>query len=193
LARKDPILARAIDLTGIPEPRKYVSGYAALLRIIISQQVSNSAGAAIWKKLDDHARGVTADKICRFNDKTLRKCGLSRSKVKYAKITANAVCKGELDLKQLESLSDELVRSKLISYKGIGPWTAEVYLMFALKRPDVFPSGDLALAISVKDLLHLDVKPNPNELATIAERWRPYRSAAATLLWQYYKYLSQMG
>ena len=180
-------MARALELIGFPKPRKYARGYAALLRIIVSQQVSNEAGASIWKKLESRLSDVTAEKVFRVHEKTLRECGLSRPKVRYAKILAQAVKSGELDLKQLELYSDEKVRLVLTKFIGIGPWTAEIYLMFALGRPDVFPSGDLALAIAAKNMLELVEKPDPVELATIAERWRPYRTAASIMLWHYYR------
>ena len=180
-------MGHAIEQIGFPTSRKYVSGYAALLRIIVSQQVSNEAGTSIWKKLERRLRVVTAEKVSRVHEKTLRECGLSRPKVRYAKILAHAVKSGELDLKQLDSYSDEKVRWVLTGFTGIGPWTAEIYLMFALGRPDVFPSGDLALAIAVKNMLKLLEKPEPVELAIIAERWRPYRTAASIMLWHYYR------
>ena len=180
-------MERAIKEIGFPKSRKYVGGYAALLRIIVSQQVSNEAGTSIWKKLERRLSDVTAEKVFRVHEKTLRKCGLSRPKVRYAKSLAHAVKSGELDLKQLESYSDEKVRWALTRFIGIGPWTAEIYLMFALGRPDVFPSGDLALAVAVQNMLKLVKKPEPVELATIAERWRPYRTAASIMLWHYYR------
>ena len=96
---------------------------------------------------------------------------------------------GELDLEQLESCSDEKARLVLTKFIGIGPWTAEIYLMFVLGRPDIFPSGDLALAIAAKNMLELADKPDPVELANIAERWRPYRTAASIMLWHYYRRL----
>ena len=182
-------MARALQLTGFPKPKTYASGYAALLRIIASQQISNEAGASIWKKLESRLSEVTAEKVLRAHEKTLRECGLSRPKVRYAKILAQAVESRELDLEELESCSDEKVRLALTKFIGIGPWTAEIYLMFVLGRPDIFPSGDLALAIAAKNMLELADKPNPVELATIAERWRPYRSAASIMLWHYYRRL----
>ncbi len=182
-------MARALEMTGFPKPKQYTRGYAALLRIITSQQVSNEAGTSIWKKLQGRLREVTAEKVLRVHERTLRECGLSRSKVRYAKVLAQAVKTRELDLEQLDSYTDEKVRVVLTHFLGIGPWTAEIYLMFVLGRPDIFPSGDLALAIATKNMLDLEEKPDPVELAIISERWRPFRTAASIMLWHYYRHM----
>ena len=180
-------MARALKEVGFPDPRNRSRGFASLLRIIVCQQVSNEAGAAIWGKLEKRLKDVSADKVLRVREGTLRCCGLSRPKARYAKILAQAINTGELDLNGLNDLSNDEVRAALTAITGIGPWTAEIYLMFALGRPDILPAGDLALAVATKDMFDLDERPRPVQLESIAKRWRPYRTAAAIMLWHYYR------
>ena len=171
----------------MPAPRDREGGFATILRIIVDQQISVAAGAAIWKRLEDRLGEVTAARVLAVRQPTLQKCGLSRSKIKYARNLALAIKTGSLDLAVLETMSDEEVAKSLTAISGIGTWTAEIYLMFAMGRRDVMPAGDLALAVSAQRLLGLEQRPKPAELREIAERWRPRRTAAAVMLWQYYR------
>ena len=180
-------MAKAIKDVGYPEPRNREAGFANLLRIIVCQQVSNEAGAAIWRKLESRLVDVTAIKVSRVREATLRACGLSRPKVRYAKALAQAITKGELDIDGLGAAPDDEVRAQLTAVVGIGAWTADIYLMFALGRPDVMPGGDLALAVAAERLLGLPARPTPVELESLAERWKPHRTAAAVMLWHYYR------
>lgn len=187
LAKRCPHMAMAVADVGYPEPRDRDAGFASLLRIIVCQQVSNEAGAAIWRKLEGRLVDVTAEKVIRTRVATLRACGLSRPKVRYAKALAQAITKDGLDIDALASAPDDEVRARLTAVIGIGKWTADIYLMFALGRPDVMPGGDLALAVAAERMMGLSGRPTPVELEDIAERWKPHRTAAAVMLWHYYK------
>ncbi|MEK9753438.1 MAG: DNA-3-methyladenine glycosylase 2 family protein [Rhodospirillaceae bacterium] len=187
LAKRDPVMAKAIDDVGFPEPRDREAGFANLLRIIVCQQVSNEAGAAIWRKLSGRLVDVTPEKVSRSRETSLCACGLSRPKVRYAKALAQAITREGLDMAALETAPDDEVRAKLTAVTGIGAWTADIYLMFALGRPDVMPGGDLALALAAERMLRLPARPTPVELEALAERWKPHRTAAAVMLWHYYR------
>jgi DNA-3-methyladenine glycosylase II len=184
-----PNMARAHKLIGTPPTRDRDGGFEALLRIIIDQQISVQAGVAIWKRVEVGLIECNPGKVVKVGEKALRSYGLSRPKAHCAWLLAVAILNGTLDLKALETCDNDAVRGQLMAIKGVGRWTAEIYLMFALNRPDVWPSGDLALAEAVKRLLKLERRPTPNELEVIAERWRPERTAAAVFLWHCYKKL----
>jgi len=177
----------AIDQAGMPGERRHKSGFPTLLRIIVDQQVSVQAGAAIWRKLDRNLGGVSARKVLAAGEGDLRDCGLSRAKAAYALALAEAVSRKRLNLSSLHRMEDEAVREALTRIKGIGRWSADIYLMFALGRGDVWPAGDLALAEAAKRLLDLPERPRPAEMDGIGERWKPWRTAAAITLWHYYK------
>ncbi len=185
-----PDVARAHKLIGTPPARHHQAGFASLLRIIIDQQVSVQAGAAIWRRVDEGLTECTPQHVLKAGEETLRTFGLSRPKARYALCLAEAIVTGDLNLEALEKADNDEVRAQLTAIKGIGRWTAEIYLMFALGRPDVWPAGDLALAEAAKRLLGLDARPTPDELDEIGERWRPERTTAAVFLWHCYKKLS---
>ena len=187
LAKQDDAMALALEQVGFPEPRDREAGFATLLRIIVCQQVSNEAGAAIWRKVEGRLKDVSAEKVGRVREATLRDCGLSRPKVRYARALAHAVTKEGLDIDALADAADDEVFARLTAVTGIGAWTAEIYLMFALGRPDIMPGGDLALAVAAGRLLGLPDRPKPAELVALAERWKPHRTAAAIMLWHYYR------
>ncbi len=187
LAKQCPHMAGAIEDQGFPEPRDREPGFATLLNIIICQQVSKEAGAAIWGKLEKRLGEVSPDKVRRTRETTLRACGLSRPKVRYAKALAQEITSGALDLDNITEKSDEEIMEALTSVIGIGVWTAEIYMMFGLGRPDIMPGGDLALAVAAGKLIGLKERPSPKELVEIAERWRPHRTAAAIMLWHIYR------
>jgi DNA-3-methyladenine glycosylase II len=180
-------MKRALETCGRPEPRGRAPGYATLLRTIVDQQVSVQSGAAIWRRLEEGIAEITPEGIIKAGDDTLRACGLSRPKARYARCLADAIVEGSLDLDSLNSLSDAEVMKALTAVIGIGRWTAEIYLMFALGREDVWPGGDVALAASAERLMELEKRPSIDELDQIAERWRPWRTTAAVMLWHYYK------
>lgn len=186
-------MARAYAEAGAPLPRRRPDGFSAIVSSIIGQQVSAHAGAAIQRRVEAGLGKVTPDAVLARSDDELRAFGLSRPKAAYIRGVAEAVEAGELDFDALRSAPDLEVLETLTRLKGIGQWTAEIYLMFALGRPDVMPSGDLALAESAARLMRLDARPKPKELAAIAERWRPWRSTAALMLWYYYRFTGGPG
>ncbi len=187
LRRRDRRLSQAIKLAGLPEPRDVGPGFATLIRIIGNQQVSTAAGAAIWSKLKRHAGGrVTAPRLLKLGEGGMRASGFSGQKAGYALGLAEAVETRKLNMRALERADDQTVRDTLTAYKGVGTWTADIYLMFGMGRPDVWPVGDLALQLAVQTLDQLAAKPSAKALESRAEIWRPYRSAAALLLWRYY-------
>ncbi len=186
-------MARAYAEAGAPLPRRRPDGFPAIVASIIGQQVSAHAGAAILRRVEAGLGTVSAEAVLAKTDDDLRAFGLSRPKVKYIRGVADAVVAGELDFDALHHAPDDEVLETLTQLKGIGQWTAEIYLMFALGRADVMPSGDLALAESAARLMGLDARPKPKELAVIAERWRPWRSTAALMLWYYYRFTGGPG
>jgi len=188
LAAADADLARALAAHGHPPFRRIAPGYAALLRILIGQQVSTQSAAAIWRKLTE-ALGPepTAGAMLIQSEETLRGFGFSRQKIAYGLGLAREIDEGRLDLDGLASLGDEDAIRELVRVKGIGRWTAEVYLLFALGRRDILPAADLALAIAYQRVKKLDARPDPRRLAALAEPWKPWRGAVAHLLWHVYK------
>jgi len=187
LRRRDKRLSHAIKVAGMPEPRAIGPGFATLIRIIGDQQVSTAAGAAIWAKLKRNAGGsVTARRLLKLGENGIRASGFSGQKTRYALGLAEAVAARTLNLKALERADDDTVRATLTAFKGIGDWTADIYLMFGMGRPDVWPVGDLALQLAIQMLHELKERPSAKELHGLGEMWRPYRSSASLLLWRYY-------
>ncbi|MCB2109362.1 MAG: DNA-3-methyladenine glycosylase 2 family protein [Rhodobacteraceae bacterium] len=187
LGRRDPHISRGVREAGTPKSRGHAPGFPTLIRIIIDQQVSTAAGLAIWRKLEAVCDGkVDARVLLDLGHAKLRANGFSNQKANYALGVAEAVRDGALDFDVLETLDDDAVRSALTALKGIGPWSADIYLMFAMGRPDIWPVGDLALQHGARLLMNLRKKPTPERLDKIGEAWRPYRSSAALMLWHYY-------
>ncbi len=187
LAAADADLGRAIQLVGAPPPRRRPAGFATLLQIIIGQQLSTASAAAIWRRLGAAASPLTPQAFLALDDAALRAVGFSARKVEYGRDLAAAVAEGRLDLDGLAALPDDEVIAALVARRGLGRWSAELYLLFCLARPDVLPAGDLALLVAAQRLKRLPRRPTPNELAALAESWRPWRSVAARLLWHYYR------
>lgn len=188
LAAADADLARALAAHGHPPFRRIAPGYAALLRILVGQQVSTQSAAAIWRKLTE-ALGPdpSAGAMLVQSEESLRGFGFSRQKIAYGLGLAREIDEGRLDLDGLGGLDDEAAIGELVRVKGIGRWTAEVYLLFALGRRDILPAADLALAIAYQRVKRLDHRPDPKRLAALAEPWTPWRGAVAHLLWHVYK------
>ncbi len=192
LRRRDKKIAAAIKAAGLPGSRKLRPGFATLIRIIVDQQVSVAAGASIWAKLLAATGGeVTPSRLLNLAESGLRSCGFSGQKARYALGAAEAAAAGDLDFDALETMPDEDVRAKLIALKGVGPWTVDIYLMFGMGRPDVWPVGDLVIQHSARALLGLRTRPSPERLTKLGENWRPYRSSAALLLWHYWHHVSE--
>lgn len=185
LAEREPRIAAALAVVGYPEPRISEPGYQTLLRAIVGQQVSIKAAASMWSKLvalvgdpPDPAALLAA------SDETLRAAGLSRQKAAYARSLAEEVVSGRLDFARLPE-DDEAAIAELVRVKGIGRWTAEVYLLFAEGRTDVWPAGDLAVQIETGRILGLEGKPSEKQVRELAEAWRPHRGAFAVFAWHH--------
>ncbi|MDF1608032.1 DNA-3-methyladenine glycosylase [Hoeflea sp. YIM 152468] len=186
LAQCDARLARAIELSGPVPLRRRPPGYAAFAEIILSQMVSKASAAALQRKLEWAAGEISPAAILALSPEALRQAGLSRAKAETLCRVACGVLDGELDLDGLCRLDGREALSKMVAIKGVGPWTAEVYLLFCAGHPDVFPAGDVALQNAAADILGLEARPNPRLLSSLAEPWSPWRGVAARLLWAYY-------
>ncbi|MEQ9661681.1 MAG: DNA-3-methyladenine glycosylase 2 family protein [Parasphingopyxis sp.] len=186
LAGIEPAFADALEQAGYPEPRIRDRGYVTLLRTIVGQQVSVAAADAVWRRLDE-TLGNPSDpaKLLATSDEDLRAAGLSRQKQGYARSLAGLVASGELDLDALPEDDEEAIAA-LTAVKGIGRWSAEIYLLFAEGRPDIWPAGDLAVQIAVGRLLGHEDRPSEKDVRLIAEPWRPHRGAAAIFAWHSY-------
>ena len=186
LAEREPAFARVVEQFGVPEPRNSEPGAQTLLRTIVGQQVSVAAARSMWSKLEA-AFGSPPDlkRLLVATDEDLRAAGMSRQKSGYIRSLAELVLSGELDLAALPEDDEEAI-ALLTKIKGIGRWSAEIYLLFAEGRSDVFPAGDLAVLIELGRLMGLPEKPSEKQLRELAEAWRPYRGAAAVLAWHSY-------
>ncbi|HET7708673.1 MAG TPA: DNA-3-methyladenine glycosylase 2 family protein [Sphingomicrobium sp.] len=186
LAEREPAFAAVLDLHGQPEPRCSPAGATTLLRTIVGQQVSVAAARSMWTKLET-AFGTPPDLnlLLKASDEEMRAVGMSRQKAGYIRSLAELVLSGELDLDDLP-VDDEEAIALLTRIKGIGRWSAEIYLLFAEGRADVWPAGDLAVQIEIGRLLGLADKPSEKKLRELAEQWRPHRGAAAVLAWHSY-------
>jgi DNA-3-methyladenine glycosylase II len=186
LAEREPAFARVIEQHGVPEPRVSEPGATTLLRTIVGQQVSVAAARSMWAKLEA-AFGTPPDLqlLLAASDEEMRAAGMSRQKSGYIRSLAELILSGELDLAALPDDNEDAI-ALLTRIKGIGRWSAEIYLLFAEGRPDVFPAGDLAVQIELGRLMGLKDKPTERQLREIAEAWTPYRGAAAVLAWHSY-------
>ena len=186
LCRRDRDLAAVVARHGPPPLWARRPGFATLALIILEQQVSLASGRAAYRRLERAAGGVTADRVARVTERELRDAGLTRQKARYCRGLAERICDGSLSLRRVARADDEAARALLCEVVGIGRWTADVYLLFALRRPDLWPPGDLALEVALQRLKGLPAKPRPERALAIAAAWRPWRSVAARLLWHFY-------
>jgi DNA-3-methyladenine glycosylase II len=186
LASVDPDLAEAIGRVGAPEQRRRDPGFGTLVNIVVSQQVSLQSAAAIWGRLTETGP-VTARGMLTLGEEGLRSVGFSRPKIRYTLALADNVVSGRFDPAGLAALGDAEALSSLTAQLGFGRWSGEIYLMFCLGRPDIWPAGDIALQEAARVIKRLEQRPKPQELDRIAEPWRPWRSVAAHLLWRYYR------
>jgi DNA-3-methyladenine glycosylase II len=161
-------------------------GFPTLVHIILEQQVSLASAKAAFARLLSLAAPLTPERFLALDDAQLKGAGFSRQKILYGRHLAEAVGGGELNLEALGGMEDAEVKAALTTVKGIGSWTADIYLLMSLRRPDAWPAGDLALAVAVREVKRLASRPAPPELAAVAEAWRPWRAIAARLLWNYY-------
>lgn len=186
LSHEHEDLASSYAKWGVPPLWAREPGFATLLHVILEQQVSLASAKACFDKLANHIGTVTAERFLAIDGEQLRRIGFSRQKAGYVRGLAEAVRNRSLDFDRLHSLDDDGVRAELTKLKGVGRWTSDVYLLMALLRPDVMPRGDIALHAAYQSLAGLDRRPAADEFLQIAERWRPFRSVAARLLWHHY-------
>lgn len=191
LGRSDSALADWQARYGTPRPWWRPAGYRTLVRIIIEQQVSLASARAVFDRLD--RTGALSDPICllALSETDLRAAGLSRQKQTYLRALATELAAGTLDLDALGSLPDDAARQRLLAVSGIGPWTADVYLLMGLRRADAWPASDLGLLVAMQRLRQLPTRPSAAQAGSLATRWQPYRSAACWMLW--HGYLTQLG
>lgn len=186
LAERDPDLASVVAAYGPPPLWERATGFPTLVHIILEQQVSLASARAAFQRLGETVSPLTAAGFLTLDDATLKAIGFSRQKTVYGRALAQAMLEGTLDIEGLAGLEDSLVRERLMGVKGIGQWSADIYLLMALRRPDVWPRGDLALAVAAQRVKRLAGRPSPDDLGRLAEGWRPWRAVAARILWHAY-------
>jgi DNA-3-methyladenine glycosylase II len=186
LSSVDQDFARITAQLGHPPLWARQPGFPTLVNIILEQQVSLASARAAFIKLQARTLAVTPETFLALDEAELKEIGFSRQKTAYCRKLALSLLTNEIDLNALEALDDPSARSTLMKIKGIGPWTADIYLLMALLRPDIWPAGDLAIAAALQELKGLSSRPGPAELDRIAIPWRPWRAVAARLLWHYY-------
>jgi len=186
LAAVEPVFKRVHEKYRTPPLWDRPQGFATLLYIILEQQVSLASARACFDKLTVAVGTVEPQTLLKLNDAELKTIGFSRQKTAYARHLAEAVLEKRIDLDNLSNLPDDEVKHELTALKGVGDWTSDIYLLMAMLRPDVMPKGDLALHAAWQKLAGLPQRPRSDEFLVIAERWKPFRSAAARLLWHYY-------
>lgn len=189
LLTADARFAAVYEKTGCPPLRRSEAGYRGVMKIIAGQQVSKASAAAIWERMQQALSPMEPGHVEGLGDDAFRAAGLSGPKIKAVKALTQAINQGELDFGALEAKDDQAVSDSLCAVKGIGPWSAEIYLLSCLGRPDAWPGGDLALQIAAADAFALTSRPDAKAMTAMAEAWRPWRSIAARLLWAYYAVL----
>ena len=186
IAAREPGMAGALARVGYPEPRLRPTGHVTMLRTIVGQQVSVAAAASMWRKLEAHiGEAMEPQRILAADFDALRACGLSRQKQGYARSLCELVAAGAIDFAALPRDDEEAI-GLLTQIKGIGRWSAEIYLLFAEGRPDIWPAGDLAVQVGLGKLLGLEERPSEKQTRALAEGWRPHRGAAAIFTWHCY-------
>jgi DNA-3-methyladenine glycosylase II len=190
LRRKCPTMRHVHAVAGLPPLRRRPAGFEGLARIIVGQQLSVASASAIWDRTVAACQPFEPRTLMRLDDSELARAGLSRPKIRTLRAIAGA-CRDGLDLALLEHAGEEDVHAALTAIVGIGPWTADIYIMFCLGRADGWAPGDLALQIATQQALGLAERPGRDEMLAIAERWRPWRGVAARLLWAYYAAVKQ--
>lgn len=187
LAQVDADVARALERIGYPAPRQREPGFATLLRIMVAQQLSTKSAAAIWARVEAACGPVvSAERFLELEEAAFKTIGFSRQKMAYGRALAEAVAGGALDLDALATVPEEDAIARVSALRGFGRWSAEIYLLFALGRADIFPADDLGLQVGMQRLKRLEGRPNRKAMAALAEPWRPLRGCGAIFLWHYY-------
>ena len=186
LAKADPHLAELLKKHGPPPMWGRRPGFATLIRIILEQQVSLSSAASMYRRLTNNIAPFTPESFVEQGEDYLRSLGVTRQKAAYCALLARSIVNRDFDLARLSKMGDLEARSELMRLKGVGTWSADIYLLMALRRPDIWPSGDVALITAATQIKQLTTRPNSEELLQLAERWRPFRAVAARMLWQHY-------
>jgi len=191
LAAADPRWRDALAVAGRPPLRRRPDGFAGLASIVVSQQLSTASAKAIWGRLEAALDPLNPEAVRRARTAKLARAGLSGPKIRTLKAIARAIDRGELNLKALNGLPADEAHRRLTAIHGIGPWTADIYLLFCLGHADAWPAGDLALQEAARLLLRLPARPSSRDMGPLAESWRPWRGAAACMLWTYYRTAKQ--
>ena len=191
LAERDEHLAEVMQTYGRPPLWVREPGFPTLVYIILEQQVSLASAKAAFDRLNATVRPLTPVRFLKLTDAELLRIGFSRQKTLYTRLLAESLARRHFDLRYLHDLHDDSARKMLIAFKGIGRWTADIYLLSALRRPDIWPTGDLALATAVQEVKRLRKRPSPEKLEALSAPWRPWRAVAARLFW--HAYLSKRG
>lgn len=186
LSARDPMLARFAERWGVPPLWARTPGFPTLIRIILEQQVSLAAAATLYKRLVRHAGGMTPAAIAALGMSGLREFGLTRQKSAFCHGLALRILDGSLDLAAVSRAPDDEARAMLLSVHGLGPWSVDIYFLMALRRPDIWPQGDLALAVTLRDSIGMERLPTRVEQHAMAEAWKPWRSVAARMIWAEY-------
>jgi DNA-3-methyladenine glycosylase II len=187
LVEADPRLRHAVSVAGRPPLRRRSDGFAGLVSIVVSQQLSTASANAIWERLSAAFDPLDHIAMLRARTSKLARIGLSAPKIRTLKAIASAIDRGELDLPRLVHQPADEAHRGLTAIHGVGPWTADIYLLFCLGHADAWPAADLALQEATRLLLGLDARPTTKEMGPLAEPWRPWRGAAACVLWSYYR------
>ena len=192
LRRRCAIMRKAHKAAGLPPLRRTNPGFEGLARIVVGQQLSISSAAAIWSRTHAAIVPFEAKGLLASSEADLRACGLSGGKIRTLRAIAETVEAGEIDFAALDAAGEDEIKDKLTAIHGVGPWTADIYIMFCMGRADSFAPGDLALQEAVRIALELEQRPTAAEITAIAEAWRPWRAVAAGMLWAYYKAAAQL-
>jgi DNA-3-methyladenine glycosylase II len=186
LAKRDEDFAKIASTYGPPPLWEREQGFHTLIHIILEQQVSLASAKAAYNRLEEAVNPLTPKNFLGLTDKELKQIGFSRQKTQYGRELANAIIDRSLDLSGLGKLEDQEAKEQLMKVKGIGPWTADIYLLMALGRPDIWPKGDLALEVAIQGVKGWLRRPTPEEASKMSDEWQPWRAVAARLLWHYY-------
>jgi DNA-3-methyladenine glycosylase II len=186
LVDRDAHLAEVVQKYGAPPLWVREPGFRTLVYIILEQQVSLASAKAAFDRLNAAVRPLTPRRFLKLTDDELLRIGFSRQKTLYTRLLAESMARGYFDLRNLHDLHDDAARKMLVAFKGIGNWTADIYLLSALRRPDIWPVGDLALATAVQEVKRLRLRPSPERLEKMSAPWKPWRAVAARLFWHHY-------